>query len=49
MVEELVKVQLFFDSLRQDFVRFERKAYYVLKQQDNILQFSWLDDVQFDT
>ena len=31
-VEELVKVQIFFDSLKQDFFHFEKEADYVLKK-----------------
>ncbi|MDF3686348.1 hypothetical protein [Enterobacter hormaechei] len=49
MTEELVKVQLFFDSLKQEFVGFEKEAGYILKKQNDILQFSWPDDIQFDT
>ena len=49
MTKEKVKVQLFFDSLKEEFVDFEKEASYILKKQNDILQFSWPDDIQFDT
>ena len=45
---ELVKVQLFFDSLKQDFVSIDREAKYILRKQCDIFQFNWLDDTLFD-
>ena len=48
MIEELVKVQLFFDSLKQDFVSIDREAKYVLRKQCDILKFNWPDDTLFD-
>ena len=47
--EELVKVQLFFDSLKQEFVSFEEEANYVLTKQEDILRINWPDDVHFNT
>ena len=47
--EELVKVQLFFDSLRQEFVSFEEEANFILAKQEDILRTSWPDDIQFNT
>ena len=47
--EELVKVQLFFDSLKQEFVGFEKDADYVLAKQEDILRISWPDDEQVNT
>ena len=47
--EELVKVELFFDSLKQEFVDFENEADYILTKQNDILWISWPDDIQFNT
>ena len=46
--EEMVKAQIFFDSLKQDFVNIDKVAEYVIKKQNNILQFNWPDDTFFD-
>ena len=46
--EEVVKVQLFFDSLRQYFVEIEKIEEYVMKKQHDILHFDWPDDTLFD-
>lgn len=46
--EEIVKVQLFFDSLRWDFSEIEKIVEYVIKKHQDILQFDWLDDTLFD-
>ena len=47
-IEELVKVQLFFDSLKQDFLNIDKEVEYVIKKQHDILHFNWLDDTLFD-
>lgn len=47
-IEELVKVQLFFDSLKQDFFIIDKEDEYVLKKKHNILPFNWLDETIFD-
>ena len=46
---EMVNVQLFFDSLKQDFVAIYNEAEYVLKRKRDILHFNWPDDIVFDT
>ena len=46
--EELVKVQLFFDSLKKNFIVIDKEGEYVTKKQQNILQFDWPDDTLFD-
>ena len=47
-IEELVKVHLFFDSLKQDFVSIDKEAKYVIKKKHDILHFNWPDDTLFD-
>ena len=47
--KELVKVQLFFDSLKWDFVTIDNEVEYVLKKKNDILYFNWPDDTGFDT
>ncbi len=47
--KELVKVQLFFDSLKHDFVTIDNEAEYVFKRQNYILQFNQPNDTMFDT
>ena len=44
----MVKTQIFFDSLKQEFVTINNKAEYVLQRQRDILQFHWPDDALFD-
>ena len=44
----MVKAQIFFDSLKQDFIAINNKAEYVQKRQMDILQFNWPDDTLFD-
>ena len=46
--KEVVKVQLFFDSLRQDFIEIDKLGEYVMKKQHDILHFDCLDDTLFD-
>ena len=43
-IEELVKVQLFFDSLKQESITIDKEVEYVLRKKNDILQFNWLDD-----
>ena len=47
--EEIVKIQLFFESLKQDFVAIDNEAEYVLKKKRYVLHFSWPYDIVFDT
>ena len=47
-IEELVKVQLFFDSLKQDFVNIDKQSEYVIKKKHDILHFNWPYDTLFD-
>ena len=47
-IKELVTVQLFFDSLKKDFIDIDKEGEYVNKKQHDILQFDWLDDTIFD-
>ena len=47
-IEELVKVQLFFNSLKQNFVNIDKETEYVIKKQHDILYFNWPDDTLFD-
>ena len=47
-IEEMVKAQIFFDSLKQDFVDIDKEGEYVIKNQWDILQFNWPDDTLFD-
>lgn len=47
-IEEIVNAQLFFDSLKQNFVSIDKEAKYVIKKQSDILQFNWPDDTLFD-
>ena len=44
----MVKVQIFFDSLKQYFINIDKEGEYVIKKQQDILQFDWLDDTLFD-
>ena len=46
--EEMVKAHIFFDSLKQEFVDINSKAEFVIKKQQDILHFDWLDDTLFD-
>ena len=46
--EEVVKVQIFYDSLREEFIEIDKLGEYVLKKQHEILSFNWLDDTLFD-
>ena len=47
-IEQMVKVQLFFDSLKQDFVNIDKEVEYVVKKKHDILHFNWPDDTHFD-
>ena len=47
-IDEMVKAQTFFDSLKQEFVDIDSKAKFFIKKQQDILQFDWLDDTLFD-
>ena len=47
-IEEVVKVQIFYDSLREFFIEIDKIGEYVLKKQHEILSFNWLDDTLFD-
>ena len=44
----MVKAQIFFDSLKQDFFDIDKEGKYVIKKQHDILQFDWPDDTLFD-
>ena len=46
--EEVVKVQLFYDSLRTNSIEIDRLGEYVMRKQNDILNFNWLDDTLFD-
>lgn len=48
ITEEVVKVKVLFDSFKEDFVEINKLGEYVLKKQDGILNFSWLDDTLFN-
>ena len=47
IVEEVVQVQLFFDSFQQDFDEIKTLGKDILKREREILNFSWLDDTTF--
>ena len=44
----MVKVQLFFDSLKKIKIDTEKEVKYVIKKQNDILRFNWPDDTLFD-
>ena len=44
----MVKVQIFFDSLKQDFINIDKEGEYAIKKQQDVLQFDWPDDTLFD-
>lgn len=44
----MVKSQVFFDSLKQDFFNIDKEGEYVIKKQQDILHFNQLDDTVFD-
>ena len=46
--KEVIKVQSFFDFLRQDCVEIDKVGEYVMKKQHDILDFNWPDDTLFD-
>lgn len=46
--KEMVKVQLFFDSLKHDFVIIDKEAEYVIRKKHGILHFNWPDDTLFE-
>ena len=46
--EEMMKTQIFFDSLKQEFFAINNEAKYVLQRQRDSLQFHWPDDTLFD-
>ena len=46
--EEVVKVQLFYDSLRKYFAKSDKIGEYVIRKQYEILNFNWLDDTLYD-
>ena len=46
--EELVKVQLFYKSIRKDLVEIEVVGNFVIKVQREILNFDWPDDITFN-
>ena len=46
--EELVKVQLFYNAIRKDFVEIEKIGNFVIKKQREILNFDWPDDTIFN-
>lgn len=46
--KEMVKAQIFFNSLKQEFIAINNEVEYVLERQRHILQFNWLDDTLFD-
>ena len=45
--EEHVKVQLFYNAIRNDFVEIEKIGDFVIKKQREILNFIWLNDTIF--
>jgi len=47
-IEEMVKAQIFFDSLKQELIDIDRKVEYVIKKQQDILHFDWPDDTLYD-
>ena len=46
--QEVVKVQIFYDSLREDFIEIDKLGEYLMKKQHEILNFNWPDDTLFD-
>ena len=46
--EELVKVQLFYNTIRKDFVELEVSANYLVTVQREILNFDWLEDTIYN-
>lgn len=47
-IEEIVKAQLFFDSLKKEFVDIDSKVEFFIKRKQDILHFDQPDDVLFD-
>ena len=45
--EEMVKAQIFFDSLKLFFIDIDKEDEYVIKKQHDILQFDWPDEKYF--
>ena len=44
----MVNIQIYFDSLKQEFVDIDSKAEIVIKKQTYILHFDWPDDTLYD-
>ena len=46
--EEIVTIGLFFDSFKDEFVNLRVPARSVIKKENNILHFDWLDEIEFE-
>ena len=47
-IEEVVKMQLFYDSLRTYFIEIDKLGEYVMRKKHEILNFNWPNETFFD-